>query len=197
MLVTAEELATAMARPPWTDLQKPAVEGILQALEDDLGSWLKRALVTTVVEDEKVEADRRGRVRLAATPVRSVEGFSIGDSVVDPASLDVASWGFTITPGLGMFWPTPLVVPSPVLLVSYTAGLPGEDAESEFGKKARSSIKRAAARDVAQMVLEKAHGVGRLSTEGTTMDFTTGGAGGWTEGELEAFRKWKRRVVRT
>lgn len=197
MLISADDVSAAMARPAWSEGQRVAVEDIIQGLEDDLQSYLRRPLVPVVVVDEKVTY-RDGKIRLSKTPLVSVEGFTIAGTPVDASNYVVESWGLS---GVwSIFGPSSLLVPDPVLLVSYTGGLPGDDPESEFGRLVRSKLKRAAMRDAAQVVLEKAPGLARLSVEGTSMEFTGGakaGEGGWLESEKASFTRFRRRIVRT
>lgn len=191
MLLSAEDIGTSLNRA-FTDGQQTAVEDILQGLEDDLQTFLKRPLVPTVVTDE-VATYREGTIRLKKTPVQSVESFTIDGTAVATTSYDVKPWGLTST--WASFGPG-TVLQDAVLLVSYTGGLPGDDPESDFGRAVRSKLRTAAKRIAVQEVIEKAVGVDRISVEGTSISFI-GAGGGWLDSELAALARFKRRIART
>lgn len=200
MVISVEDVTVYMARQfDAGAASATAASAIIDGLEGDLRAYLKRPLVEADVTDEVAKVDRRtGRVRLARTPVVSVASFSVDGTVLDPTAYTTEAWGIheVFTP----FWPSSSIVADPVVLVSYRGGLPGQDPESDFGAKARATLKRAAARDIAQIVFEQAPGVARLAVEGTDISFHGGvkaGKGGLTEDELAEFSRWKRRVVRT
>lgn len=197
-LVTVEDLANYMSRtiaagPAWN-----AAQEILDGLEGDLEAYLKKPIVPTDVEAEEVTITHGRNIYLAQTPVLSVTSFTVDGDVQDPSWYSVKKWGLAdVFPG---FMPSPLISPDPVFLVTYRAGLPGNDPMSPFGRKAAATIKRAAARDFNQVVREDAAGVARIGIEGTQIDFHGGvkaGAGGLTEDELSQFERWKRRTART
>ena len=199
-LVSVEDVTVYMARHfDAGAASATAASAIIDGLEGDLRTYLKRPLTEEDVTDETAKVDRRrGVVHLARTPIVSVASMTIDGADIASDLYRVETWGITdvFTP----FWPAPLVSPDPVVVVSYRGGLPGQDPDSDFGQKARGTIKRAAARDIAQVVFEQAPGVARLAIEGTSIDFHGGvraGKGGLTEDELAEFSRWKRRVVRT
>lgn len=194
MIVTADEIATALARD-FSAAETAAVEDLLQSLEDDLRTYLKRPLTPEVVVDEDVTAIYRdGKVRLKKTPVLSVQGVTIGGTPIETWSYMVRPWGLDDVSAI--FGPSSLILPAPQLLVSYTGGLPGDDPDSDFGRAVRSKIKAAAKRAVTQEIIEKAVGVDRLSVEGTSISFVNG-KGGWMDSELAALSGYRRRIVRT
>ena len=197
-LISVEDVTVYMARTfDEGAASATAASAIIDGLEGDLVAYLKRPLVEETVTDEEVDVDSTGRVRLAKTPVVSVSAFTVDGTAVDADYYALESWGLVLT------WPfvaSPLISPAPVHLVSYVGGLPGNDPESDFARKARGVLLRAASRDIAQVVFEQAPGVSRLSVEGTSIEFHGGvraGAGGLTETELKSLDRWRRRIVRS
>lgn len=197
MLVSVEDVTDYMALSfEEGSASATAASAIVQGIEGDLRTYLRRPLEETTVTDEVVKIDSQGRVRLALDPLREVTAFSVDGTPVEVTSYEVKPTGITVR---WPFFASPLIAPSPVILVSYIAGLTGEDPNSDFGRAARSAIKRVSARDVAQVVLEKAPGVARLNVEGTAIDFTGGvkaGKGGWFEEELKGLSRFRRKVYR-
>lgn len=198
-LISVEDVVIYMSRAYDANAASTtAASAIVDGLEADLETYLKRPLVEEDVVDEEAQIDpRSGLVRLARTPVISVSSLAIDGAVQAASSYTVKAWG--IKDVFYPFLPNPLIASEPVVTVSYRGGLPGADEGSAFGKKARATLKRAAARDVAQVVFEQAAGVARFSVEGTSVEFHGGvkaGAGGLTTDELKAFDRWRRRVAR-
>lgn len=196
-IIAAADVGTYMAQPIAAGAQTNALTSIIEGLEGDLETYLKRPIVPTTVTDEEVSVNRDGKVFLRQSPVLSVTTFTVDGTAVDVAQYAVETWGINdVWPG---FLPFPLISPAPALLVTYEAGLPGDDPTSAFGKKAKGVLLRAAARDFNQVVREDLAGVSRASVEGTSLEFHGGvraGAGGLTETELDGFKRWKRRTVR-
>lgn len=195
-IITAEELGTYMGREVPAGAKAAAVQEIIDGLEGDLEGYLKRPLVPTAFEDEEVSV-RNGIVYPRWTPIISVEAFDYSGTAVTADQYALKDYGLVdIWPG---FLPSPLISPAPLLLLSYTAGLPGDDPTSAFGRKARATLLRAAARDYNQVVREDLAGLARAGVEGTNYEFHGGvraGAGGLTEDERAQFKRWKRRTVR-
>lgn len=176
--------------------QATAASIIIDGLEADLEAYVRRPLVRTEVEDETVKVDAAGRVRFRHTPVREVTSFSVDGVAVTADSWTAETWGLS---GLSFVHLSSPLQTDPVLLASYVAGLPGEDLDDPFTRKARATLLRAASRDFNQVIRQDAAGIARLGIEGTSMDFHGGvkaGAGGLTENELEGFKRWRRRVFR-
>ena len=195
-IITVQDLAVYLGRSIPAGEHANAATEIIEGLEGDLEAFVKRPISETVVADEVVTV-RHGMIFLRQTPVRSVASFTVDGTVQDVDWYEVETWGLRPVASIG--FPSPLVSPSPVLLVSYTAGLPGEDPTSAFGRKARATLLRAAARDYNQVVREDLAGVARAGFEGTNLEFHGGvaaGAGGLTERELSQFVRWKRRLAR-
>lgn len=197
-IIDAQDLARYLKRAIVADSAEAlAADEIIDGLEADLETYLKRPLVPTTVTDEVVSVNRDGRIFLKATPVVSVTTFTVDGTAVDVAQYAVETWGINdVWPG---FLPSPLISPEPALLATYVGGLPGDDPTSAFARKARATLLRAAARDYNQVVREDLAGVSRASVEGTSLEFHGGvraGAGGLTDAEMESFKKWKRRTVR-
>lgn len=173
-----------------------AASAIIDGIEADLRTYVRRPIVETSFVDQVVTIRRDGGVLLTNTPVKEVTAFSVDGEAIDLDEYEVTAWGFHVR------WPfmaSPLISPRPVVLVSYVGGLPGNDATSDFGRQARAVIKRAAARDIAQVVIEKAPGVARFNVEGTDISFTGGvkaGAGGLLDAEKDQFKRFKRKVYR-
>lgn len=193
-IITAEDLATYMAREL---ANEAAATEIIEGLEADLEAYLKRPLVPTVVTDEVVTVVGSGTVYPRSTPVISVESFTIDGTLIDPTQYGIRPFGIVDLVAVG--FPSPLISGAPALLLDYTGGLPGDDPEDPFTKKARATLLRAAARDYNQVVREDLAGVARAGVEGTNYEFHGGvkaGAGGLTDDELARFSRWKRRIVR-
>lgn len=197
-IITPADLGTYMARTITAGAHEDAVAEMIDGLEGDLAAYLKRPVVPTDFTDEAVEVTRSGQVYLKRSPVISVASFTVDGVALDATWYTVKDYGLhDVWPG---FLPSPLIQPAPTLLVSYRAGLPGDDPTTDFGRKARGVLLRAAVRDFNQVVREDLAGVARGSVEGTSLEFHGGvkaGAGGLTESELESFKRWKRRTVRT
>ncbi len=190
-IISSTDLGAYLGRPIAAGAQANAATSIIDGLEADLETYLKRPLVPTTVEDEVVKIGEDGKVYLKATPVASVSAFTIDGVAVDVVDYAVERWGFTTWTSVG---PT-LNLAAPSILASYVGGLSGDDPTSEFGRKAKATLLRAAARDFNQVVREDLAGVSRASVEGTSLDFH-GTGGGLTDAEKESFKKWKRRTVR-
>lgn len=195
-IIEAQDLAGYMKRAIAANSDEAtAANEIIDGLEGDLETYLKRPIVPTVVENEAIEVTHSGKVFLSATPVVTITALSYNGTPI--TSYAQESYGFS---GLSSIF-TPPVLNGPTIrpLVSYTGGLPGNDPTSTFGKKARAVLLRAAARDFNQVIRQDLAGVARASVEGTSLEFHGGvkaGAGGLTETELAGFQRWKRRRAR-
>jgi len=195
-IITPVDLGKYLARPIAAGAQANAATEIIDGLEGDLAAYLKRPIAPAEFEDEEVTVSG-GVIYPRHTPILSVAGFSYGETEITDDQYVLRSYGLVdIWPG---FVPDPIIAVPPPLLLSYTAGLPGDDPTTDFGRKARGVLLRAAARDFNQVVREDLAGVARAVIEGTDLGFHGGvraGAGGLTETELEGFKRWKRRTVR-
>ncbi len=195
-IIDATDLGNYLAREIPVGVQAAAADEIIAGLEGDLSGHLKRPLVPTDYTDEVVKV-RGGIVYPRWTPVISVSSFTVDGTTIDPGQYEVRPHGLVdIFPG---FLPSPLISPAPTLLLSYRAGLPGDDPTEAFTRKARATLLRAAARDFNQVVREDLAGVARSAVEGSSLEFHGGvkaGAGGLTEDEKAQFDRWKRRIVR-
>jgi hypothetical protein len=193
-IIDATDLATYMGREL---ADEAAATEIIEGLEADLEAYLKRPLVPTIITDEVVTVVGHGTVYPKSTPVLSVEAFTLDGSPIDSTSYAIRPFGLVDLVSIG--FPSPLITGAPVLLLDYTAGLPGDDAADAFTRKARATLLRAAARDYNQVVREDLAGVARAGIEGTNYEFHGGvkaGAGGLTDDEMARFSRWKRRTVR-
>lgn len=195
-IIDHADLAGYLGRSIAAGAHQTAVTEIIDGLEGDLEAHLKRPLVPTDIEDEVVEI-RGGKVFPKATPVISVASFTVDGVAIESTQYDLKEWGLLdIWPG---FLPSPLISPAPEILLSYRGGLPGDEPTSAFGRKARATLLRAAARDYNQVVREDLAGVARAGVEGTNLEFHGGvraGAGGLTDDEKKQFDRWKRRILR-
>lgn len=196
-IITATDLGTYMGREVDPGVGAASATEIIAGLEADLAAYLKRPLVPTAVEDEVVKVVGCGTIYPKNTPVLTVEAFTIDGDAVDAALYEVRPFGLVdIT---AIFLPSPLISTAPVVLLSYTAGLPGDDPTDPFTTAARATLLRAAARDYNQVHREDLAGVARSGVEGTNLEFHGGvraGAGGLTDDEKARFNRWKRRVLR-
>lgn len=196
MLISASDVEDALGLS-FTPKQVAQVEAILDGLEADLEAFLKRPLVPTLVEDEGVTPGETG-IHLRSTPVREVHEIKVQGAAIVPLGYVVNAWGLSDVSWLWAY-PVDLITGLPLVTITYTGGLAGDDPRDLFARKARTGLLRAAKRIVYQEVLERAPGVARMNVEGTQIDFTGGvhaGEGGWLEGELAAFRRWKKRIIR-
>lgn len=195
-IIDAQDLAGYMKRAIVADSDdETAANEIIDGLEGDLETFLKRPIVPTTVTDEEIKVTATGKVFLSATPVLEITALSYNGTAI--ASYARESYGLS---GLSSIFAPPVISgPTIYPLVSYRGGLPGDDPTSTFGKKARAVLLRAAARDFNQVVRQDLAGVARAGVEGTNLEFHGGvraGAGGLTDTELAGFVRWKRRGVR-
>lgn len=171
LLVDADELADYMSNITLDADQRFAAEMVLAGVQAQLETWLGRPLVLTERE-QSVYVDYAGRTTGLFSPILSIA------SVKDADDNDVS---FTLSNGRVQFSKV-----DTVLTVTYTAGLDGKSKPD-----IRLAILRVAAREMQN----------RHDDTLSVSDLTTSHPGdeplqvGWTEGELNMLRRYKRRVV--
>lgn len=192
MIVTYPEVEVLLGRT-FSETQAAAVSALLDDLEGRLRGHLGRPLETETSIVETVRApDRRNprRLFLKKTPVQSVESVTVDGVAVDSDDYLVRTWG------LDQFQPLAVgagLKPEPVIVVTYTAGLTGEDPDSDEGKLLRGVIRSAAAR-IANQITDDALGTTNLSQEGYSATYLDA-SGGFTEEELRRASSLRRRRV--
>lgn len=198
-IIDAQDLARYMKRTIQADSDEAnAANEIIDGLEADLEAYVKRPIsLVTVTNEEIPEVHHPGKVFLRQTPVRDVTAVNYDGTVLTGYSVE--TWGLSNVALVFLPPASSLSGSVPRPTVSYTAGLPGDDPTTTFGKKARAVLLRAAARDFNQVIRQDLAGVSRANVEGTSLEFHGGvraGAGGMTDAELAGFQRWKRRRVR-
>lgn len=92
-IIAHGDLAAYMGRTIAAGAAQTSATSIIEGLEADLETYLKRPIVPTAITDEVVKVDRDGRIYLRATPVVSVAGFTLNGTAVDADTYAVETWG--------------------------------------------------------------------------------------------------------
>lgn len=169
-----------------TDAQKSALQEIIDEVEADLATYLRRSLtVEDHVENLTANDVRRDRTLLLEhTPVVTVTSVLLdGTALVVDDEYAVEPWGLARL----SVWPTSMLVAASPLVVTYTAGL---DPASTPG--VTSKIKQVAARTFARDVLDDSIGVKNKSVEGASTSYE---GAGWSDAELRSLKRYKRRLA--
>lgn len=167
-----------------------AASAIIDGLVGDLEAYLGRpATIGTFSEAPVLPSRWTGRIRLRRTPVRTVTSFTVDGTAVDSDYYALKSWGLADVALLGV--PSTLVS-QPVLAITYTAGLDGENESDPFGAAVKGKLLRKAAAIYQKVIGDGAAGADSVSSEGESVRYVAGDDT-WTEAELKTLSRFKRR----
>lgn len=184
-ILTYPDLERFMGKT-FTATQQEAAATILAALENELSYHLNRPLGATLYTSEayRLEVNQR-QIFLRHAPVRTVTGFSVGlegeEVAQNISDYDIYPWGIDNIRIAGTGYRA---------LVTYTAGM--YDSETLALERVLYS---AAAREMGKFLID-AQGLSQLDVEGTKYRIHAGGESGFTQDEMKAVSRFKRRVIR-
>lgn len=183
-ILTYDDLEIYMGKT-FTDAQQDAAMSIIAALEAELEYYLNRPLGARAYADEehKLVPGQR-QIFLRHAPVQSVTSFYVGmpgeEVEQNVEDFDIFPWGIDNIRIAGT---------GNQALVTYTAGMTSSDTVA-----LERVLYTASAREMSKFLID-AQGLSRLKVEGTDYVFPDGGEGGFTERELNAVKRFKRRVI--
>jgi len=183
-ILTYDDLELYMGKT-FTDAQQDAAMSILGALEAELSYYLNRPLGAQVfTEEEHKLIPNQRQIFLRNAPVQSLTSFFVGlpgeEVEQNIADFDIFPWGIDNIRIAGT---------GNQALVTYTAGMTGPDTVA-----LERVLYSAATREMGKFLID-AQGLARFKVEGTDYIFPDGGEGGFTDRELNAVKRFRRRVV--
>lgn len=189
-IITPDDVKTYLNLSAMASGPSAACGVIIEGLQGDLEAFLQRPVTVRSFTETPVLTPRyRGRLKLRRTPVVSVESVTVDGQPLDPTWYQLAPWGLDNILSLGPFG---TLVEPPVVEVTYTAGLAGDDPTDPFGMVVKGKLLRATARVFAKVIEDGAVGAESVSVEGESVRYVSG-ADGWLQDELDSMLRWKRR----
>lgn len=190
-IITPEDVRVYLNHSTMSGGASPACQAIIDGLQGDLEAFLGRPVTVREFTEEPVipSIGFQGRIKLRRTPVVSVDSVTADGVAVGTGYYSVKPWGLSSVTFVGTVG---TLTSPPVLSVTYTAGLDGENPDDPFGMVVKGKLLRAAAREYAKVVQEGNVGVESVSVEGESIRYAQG-IDGWSEDELKSMIRWKRR----
>lgn len=191
-IITPADIATFLRLGTLNVDQAAAAQSIIDGLVGDLEAFLGRpATIRQFTETPRFPVTWSGAINLRNRPVRSILAVAANGVPITAYFLDgMGLAGVSLPPTSP--WP-------PVVSVTYTAGLDGENIKDDFGRAVRGKLLRVAARSFAKIVKDDNIGVTSVSVEGYNVRYAgdvgnmNASVDGWTDGELWSLSRWKQR----